>query len=161
MRPHAEFAAAAWSPYARKDIATLEKVQRRATKVPSALKNLVYEDRCKLMDVTSLETRRERGDLLTRFKIDKGLEIVNWHRTPPQSSFAGKLFHHRELVKSNAQRYNFLSNRTANAWNKLYGASKNIDTVNKFKAHLDSVFFGGCARGVAQPPTTPVAMAAR
>ena len=134
VRPHVEFAVAAWSPYMKKDIATLEKVQRRATKVPSALKELAYEDRCKALGLTDLETRRARGDLLTRFKIDKGLEVVNWHKPPPQSSFAGQLFHHRELVKSNSQRFNFLPNRTASAWSNLYQTARTIDSVNKFKA---------------------------
>ena len=154
VRPHLEFAVAAWSPHMKKDIAMLEKVQRRATKIPNALKGLAYEDRCKTLGLTDLTTRRARGDLLTRFKIDKGLEIVNWHAPPPQSSFAGQLFHHRELVKSNSQRFNFLPNRTANAWSHLYQTTRTIDSVNKFKALIDNDRHTGRKRGVAQPQAT-------
>ena len=66
IRPHVEFAAAAWSPYEKRDIKLLERVQRKATKIPTATAQLDYEDRCAALGLTSLEARRTRGDLLTR-----------------------------------------------------------------------------------------------
>ena len=45
VRPHLEFAISAWNPYLKKDIALLEKVQHRATKISPSIKNLSYEKR--------------------------------------------------------------------------------------------------------------------
>ena len=42
VRPHLDYAAQFWSPYYRKDIGSLEAVQRRMTKMIQGLKNLPY-----------------------------------------------------------------------------------------------------------------------
>ena len=41
------------------------------------LRGLEYEERLKIFGITSLETRRKRGDLLQIFKIKKGFEDVD------------------------------------------------------------------------------------
>jgi ribonuclease P/MRP protein subunit RPP40 len=45
IRPHLEFAVQTWSPHLRKDIETLEKIQRRATKTIASIKHLPYTRR--------------------------------------------------------------------------------------------------------------------
>ena len=40
VRPHLEYAFQVWSPFREGEIKRLEKVQRRATKIPNALKNM-------------------------------------------------------------------------------------------------------------------------
>ena len=55
----------------------LESVQRRATKIPSMLKNLKYAERLKALNLTTLTERRRRGDLIQFFKIVKGIERVD------------------------------------------------------------------------------------
>ena len=47
-----------------KDIQVLEKVQQRATKWVKGLKNICYTYRLRILNLTTLEKRRKRGDLV-------------------------------------------------------------------------------------------------
>ena len=64
------------SPYLRKDIDMLETIQRKATKLIPGLRDLRYEERLKECGLTTLETRRLRGDQIEVFKILNGYEIL-------------------------------------------------------------------------------------
>ena len=74
VRPPLEYCIQAWSPYLRKDIDMLEKIQRRATKLIPGLRDLRYEERLKEYGVTTLETRRLRDDQIEVFNILNGYE---------------------------------------------------------------------------------------
>jgi ribonuclease P/MRP protein subunit RPP40 len=76
IRPRLEYAVQAWRPHLQKDIDFIEEVQRRATKLVVGTKGMSYEERLKFLDMTTLETRRIRGDLIEVFEILKGIEDV-------------------------------------------------------------------------------------
>ena len=55
----------------------LERVQRRATKMIQKFRNISYEMRLKECGLTTLETRRLRGDHIKVFKILNGYENID------------------------------------------------------------------------------------
>jgi hypothetical protein len=139
VRPHLEFAVAVWNPYQKGDIAQLESVQRRATKVAQGMNGKTYADRLILLDLTTLSARRIRGDLIQFFKIVHGIDHVNWQVEPrighPRGGEKGKYI--LENVKDCQMRKEFFTSRAAEAWNQLPDMVVEALTVNSFKARLD------------------------
>ena len=72
VRPHLEYAQSVWSPYLKKHIEAIEKVQRRASKRVPELDNMTYEDRLRELKLPTLCYRRYRGDMIEIFKITHG-----------------------------------------------------------------------------------------
>ena len=77
VRPHLEYCIQAWRRYLRKYIDMLETVQMRATKLIPGFRDLSYEERLKECGLTTLETRRLRGDQIEVFKILNGHENID------------------------------------------------------------------------------------
>ena len=67
VRPHLEYCIQAWRQYRKKDIDELERIQRRATKMIPELRDLSYENRLLQCGLTTLETRRPRGNQIEVF----------------------------------------------------------------------------------------------
>jgi len=54
----------------------LERVPQELTSGLSGLSEMAYEERLKMLGLTTVETRRLRGDLIEVFKILKGYENI-------------------------------------------------------------------------------------
>ena len=140
VRPHLEYCVQFWSPYYRKDIDKLERVQRRVTKLIPRLRNKPYEERLKELNLFSLSKRRLRGDLIEVFKMFRGFDNVNINdyvvvdRTSTTRSngfkINGKHFRSEEAK-------HFFFNRIVNVWNSLPAHVVNSNTVATFKTRLD------------------------
>ena len=86
VRPHLEYASVIWNPYYKGDINALEKVQRRSSKTPLDMRHKPYEERLKIWNLTSLEERRTRGDLIQMYKIFRNPDSFNWYEGPRYST---------------------------------------------------------------------------
>ena len=133
VRPHLEYCIQAWSPYLRKDIDMLEKIQRRATKLIPGLRDLRYEERLKECGLTTLETRRLRGDQIEVFKILNGYENIDSNIFFEIQESKITRGHNYTLVKKQSRldvrKYSF-SQRTINVWNKLSTDCVHASSVN-------------------------------
>ena len=141
VRPHLEYCIQAWRPYRKKDIDTLERIQRRATKMIPELRDLSYEERLKECGLTTLETRRLRGDQIEVFKILNGYENIdrNMFFLPKKDSRTRG--HEVKLVKDQCRldiRKHSFSQRTINEWNKLSTDCVTASSVNMFKNRVDT-----------------------
>ncbi len=129
-----------WSSHHAKDIAKLEAVQLRATKIIPSLRNKSYEERLSRLNLFSIEKRRLRGKLIKCFKIRKGFTNVD----------ANKLFSFDELSPTRSNRIKlrcrqieldctkfFFTNDVVREWNKLPPSVVQCITVNSLKNKLD------------------------
>ena len=55
--PHLEYCIQAWSPYLQKDVYCLESVQRAATRLVHGFRKVPYEDRLRILGLTTLAVR--------------------------------------------------------------------------------------------------------
>ena len=78
VRPHLEYCIGMESiSQERHTVDILEQIQRRATKLIPGLRYLRYEERLKECGLTTLETRRLRGDQIEVFNILNGYENID------------------------------------------------------------------------------------
>ncbi len=142
VRPHLEFAVQAWSPHLKRDIGIIERVQHRATKVITSLKHMPYTMRLRELELTTLEERRVRGDLIEQFKIFHGLDEVHFfvpQKAPSwQTQRVYNLRGHNcrlesQHVKNCLERSEFFTNRVVGPWNALPQEAINASSVNMFK----------------------------
>ena len=63
-----------WFPHKIKPVLKLKRIQRIATKMVAELEDLTYEERLKEMHLTTLKEKRERGNLITIYKLMNNLE---------------------------------------------------------------------------------------
>ena len=147
VRPHLEYCIQAWSPTFEKDSWLLERVQKRATKLVSGLRNRPYEERLRKLDMFSLRYRRLRGDLIETFKF------VNAHQQGNQQSYLSDLFefnnnrsgrgHQFKLKVFHSRtrlRQTFFSQRVVSHWNQLPASVVSSSSLDVFKKRIDQYF---------------------
>ena len=141
VRPHLEYCIQAWRPYRKKDIDTLERIQRRATKLIPKLRDLSYEERLKECGLTNLETRRLRGDQIEVLTILNGYENIDRNMFFSLKKDSRTRGHEVKLVKGQCRldirKYSF-SQRTINEWNKSSTDCITSSSVNMFTNKLDT-----------------------
>ena len=155
-RPKLEFAAAAWNPWLEKDIETLERVQRRLIRMLSDVKGHDYESKLKNAGLTTLRSRRERGDMIEAFKTLNGFNKVeknDWFQILATESERpctrsnthtsdGTFTRKADVILRERARTEIRNNcyrlRTARLWNEIPDTVKAAKSVNAFKNAYDA-----------------------
>ena len=117
----------------------IEGIQRRATKMIPAIKDLTYQGRLKHLKLPTLVHRRKRGDIIDVFKYMHGLynTDVPLFRLSTEERTRGNTL---KLTKAYARldvRKHFFSNRIIDEWNSLPDEVVTAPSVNSFKTRLD------------------------
>ena len=146
VRPHLEYANQVWAPYLVKDVEAIENVQRRASKLVPAIKNLSYEERLKKLGLPTLAYRRARGDMIETYKILSGIydedvcrDIFVLQEDQRTRENTKKIFKKRSRLN---KRKNSFCNRVVNDWNLLPTWVVASKTVKEFEHNLDRVWKG-------------------
>ena len=121
VRPILEYAIPAWSPRLIRDIESLEKIQRRATRMMPGLRQFDYSDRLRQLDLPTLVFRRKRGDMIELYKYVHG--CYRYERPPCQLTVDRRTRGHNLKIFVTRSRTNvrasFFSSRAVHDWNSL------------------------------------------
>ena len=111
----------------------------------SGLEKVPYEERLKRLNLTTLKTRRIRGDLIEVFKIFKGLddlpiEYLFQRRPLEKSQLRGHPFM-LETPKARLDvRRNSFSHRIVTMWNSLLPSVVESESLNTYNNGIDEHF---------------------
>lgn len=149
VRPHLEFATPAWSPWMAGDRATLERVQEKAVRAVAGLKGRNYEERCKELNLDTLELRRVKQDMMEVYKMKMGEDLRYGVGMLPSVSSAGArtrtsadpLNLQKQYARTDVRKHSF-GVRVVDVWNELRTETKNASTRALFKKMLDDEWKG-------------------
>ena len=139
VRPHLEFAVAAWAPWTQADIHCLERVQIKAVKAVSGLKSQTYEGRLAELKLPSLQDRRREIDMTQTFKIVNGMDADSselwFSRADVGRAIRAASGKDNILPKRSHHEYrrNFFSQRVVEEWNSLPDQVKSARNAQCFK----------------------------
>ena len=114
-------------------------MQKFATRLVPELRGMRYEDRLKELNLTTLERRRERGDMIQTYKILRGIDKVeteemftmNNNRTRGHGWKLETQMCHRDVRK-----FSF-SVRVVSKWNDLKEQVVEANSIHNFKSRYD------------------------
>ena len=117
------------------------------------MRNLPYEIRLKKINLTTLEVRRIRGDLIEVYKILNGFENIDWKLLFTRAKYDGTRGHSMKLEKKAFRLDNrkyFFTQRVIDYWNALPQTAIDAKNVNEFKGKLE-VHLQNIIRGLHKP----------
>jgi len=147
VRPHLEYASWVWAPHLKSDMDAIERVQRKATKLVTKIRDLSYEERLRQLDLPTTHFRRRRSDLIQTYKITNGIDLINQDtrclRCPskqmlPPAIAQNTRGHDLKLQKqwATGPRARFFATRVVEDWNQLSQSTVPAKSVNHFRAGL-------------------------
>ena len=141
VRPHLEYCNTVWGLFNWADQQRVERVQRKATKLIPAIKDLPYTERLRVLGLPSLYYRRRRGDMILTYQLlHEGVDLnpesfIMLAGDGPTRGHRWKL--RKPRAESRIRRCAF-GVRIMNDWNSLPVTVVSANTLNIFKSRLDT-----------------------
>ena len=146
VRSHLETAVQVWCPSSENMIELIESVQRKATEMLPNMKGKSYAERLSTLKLTTLKSRRARGDMILTWKI-----LHQEHDStvcPPLPLRVEQPGHPAVLARlhpltlatpssRSALRRRTFCDRVVPVWNSLPPHVKDATSVNSFKNSID------------------------
>lgn len=102
---------------------------------------LSYDERLRKLGLTTLETRRKRGDLIEIYKLMTGKEGIKYQQFFEKAATGHNLRGHSMKLTTRQSskdiRKNFFSVRGVKSWNSLPQYVIEAESTNSFKNRLD------------------------
>ena len=140
IRPHLEYASAAWDPFLKKDIDLIEDVQKFALKVCLKSWNSSYNDLLKQSNLLSLQARRHDTKLCHLYKIVNNVTFFpNAPTQTRQLTYSSRSVHPKAIVPLQAHSSQYLYSffpSTIVAWNSLPSDTASAPSITSFKTAL-------------------------
>ena len=138
IRPQLEYGCTLWNLGYLGDIRSLERVQRRWTRMIEGMEGLLYSERLGQLELFSVQGRLLRADLILAWKIFEGECAID-----PAMLFvldrSSRRGHSRKIFlprSSREVRRRFFSVRVVHVWNSLSEETVTAPTINQFKRLL-------------------------
>ena len=140
VRPRIEYAAAVWDPHQKDQIASLEKIQRRAARFVSNdhRRTSSVTEMIKILKWPSLEQRRKAARLTTLYKISKGdvkVACKDLKHAPSRARRGHDQQYVRQASRKDIRHQSFFP-RTIREWNNLPQDVVDAKTADAFRGHI-------------------------
>ena len=140
VRPILEYASPVWNPFLVKDIAVIESVQRRFTSRLPGMLSVAYSDRLRRLNLTSLEYRRTRTDLILVFKNPHGFTCLQPNALFTLNTNSTTRGHRWKITvptSSHESQKSFFVARIIPLWNSLDDELMASASLERFANYLD------------------------
>ena len=147
VRPILEYCCLVWDPSKSGDIKSIENVQRCFTRRLDGMQNLDYWERLKVLNLMSLQRRRQRYMLIHVWKTIHGFvpnsaNLVFQHSARLGMRLVPPVFPYRAETWRANQYHSSFGPRAAHLWNRLPAAVNSCGSLGQFKSSLGNYLTG-------------------
>ena len=143
IRSHLDYGNLIFYPTTKKYKQVLENAQRRATRLVPELRGLSYREQLVELNLSTLDYRRKRFDIIQVFKIILKIDDIDMNVFLSFDENTQLRGHNLKLKKPRANksvRANSFALRNITVWNILPTDTVNSKTVVEFKTKLDKIW---------------------
>ena len=143
LRSHLDYGNLIYYPTTKKNKQVLENAQRRATRMVPELRGMSYSERLMELNLSTLEYRRKRYDIIQVFKIVHKIDDIDMNKFFTFTDNSQLRGHNLKLTKPRVNksiRLNSFPMRNIQVWNNLPSEVVNSKTVLEFKTKIDHLW---------------------